>query len=141
MVKKLLFVDQIYMAGNPFQCNCEMTWMIEWLRASNSTTKGVVVDLKNVKCHSGPLIGKAIYTLKEVDMGCFPHKLSTMQKFAISFGAILAILLILAAIFVTKKSKDLKFLLHYYVHLDMIPKDEKDEVIANKEYDAFFCYW
>ena len=60
---------QIWLSGNPFHCNCSMTWMVGWL--NNFTTSNgehVIVDYENFTCKSGMVIGKPIHLLNEDKM-------------------------------------------------------------------------
>ena len=59
-------LQKIWMYGNPFDCNCDMTWMINWL---NTTT---VQDGKSIRCATGSQIGTLIYKLNTTKMGCGP---------------------------------------------------------------------
>ncbi len=134
-------VDEIYLGGNPFLCDCDMTWMIGWLkRRVNSTGNSLVGDIRNTKCDSGKYNGLPIYLLSDVLLGCYPHSLTTLQKVAIAIGALVTVLIFSLITVAVKKSKEVKFLLFYYLRLKTLPKD-KGEDVKNKEYDAFFCYW
>ena len=135
-------LSQIWLSGNPFHCNCEMTWMIGWLNNFTTITgEHIVVDYKHLKCHSGMMVGKKIYQLDKVAMGCFPPKMTLWQKIGIGITAGAAFLIItIMIIWNFKRSREFKFLMYYYLKLDTVPQDDKDENVDNMEYDAFFCY-
>ena len=141
-VKEMFWLENIWLAGNPFHCNCEMTWMIGWINNfTTSSGEHTVVDYQDVKCHSGMMIGTPIYKLKEVEMGCFPNRMTLRQKVGIGMGSGIAILLIITLVtWILKRSREFKFFMYYYLKLDTVPKDDKDEYVENMEYDAFFCY-
>ena len=141
-VKYLSHLETIWLSGNHFHCDCEMTWMIGWL--NNFTThsgKHIIYDYQEIKCYSGLMVGKPIYKLNEVEMGCFPAKLTLWQKVGIGLGSGISNLIIITlVIWMLKKSREFKFFMYYYLKLDTVPKDDKDENVDNMEYDAFFCY-
>ena len=61
----LTHLKKIYLGGNPFHCDCSMTWTIEWLnKFTDLMGDHIISDYKNVKCHDGLVAGKPIYTLK-----------------------------------------------------------------------------
>ena len=139
-VQELNNLDKIWLGGNPIHCDCEMTWMIDWL---NNFTAGlyrqhVVVDYTQVKCHSGQMKGKPIYLLNQVDMGCYPHDWTTHQKLIVGVSTGIAIIVIV--IIIGLYSRRARFLMYYYLNLDTIPADDKNENLKDIEYDAFFCY-
>ena len=134
-------VEKIWLHGNPFKCDCSMTWMIGWLN-NFTTPKGqrIIVDYKDIYCQSGMMKDSPIYVLNEVTMGCYPPKLTTMQKIGIALGAGTGLVIILVILLVSRNPREVKFLIYYYFKLDTVPKDDKNENVDNMEYDAFFCY-
>ena len=140
-LRNIKHLRQVWLSDNPFHCDCGITWMKDLLNNFTTPTgEHIIVDYKDVKCKTGMMIGKALYNLNEVDMGCFPSKWTTWQKIGVGIGAVVAVILILLTIVITKRSRELKFLIYYYFKVDTIPKDDKNENVDNMEYDAFFCY-
>ena len=144
-VQKLNNLEQIWLSGNPFYCDCEMTWMTGWL--NNFTTpsgKHAIIDYKQLKCNSGMMVERPIYKLDKVEMGCFPAKLTLWQKLAIEFAAGIAVTIISGlTVLVIKRSRDIKFFLYYYCKWCScfgIPKDDKNEYLNSMEYDAYLSY-
>ena len=138
-------MKKIWLSDNQFHCDCDMTWMIECLNNLTTPTKqNIIVDYQEVKCYSGMMVGKPIYKLNEVEMGCFPPKLALWQKLAIGFAAGLAIIIIAGLIYlVIKRSRDIKFFLYYYCKWCAcfgVPKDDKNEKLDNMKYDAYISY-
>ena len=67
----------IYLAGNPVDCNCEMLWFVEWLNTTNNRTDTrPVKDYKGIRCSGGNWNGFPVYKLNQVVMGCIPSVLA-----------------------------------------------------------------
>ena len=82
-----------------------------------------------------------VYTLNPVDMKYFPSMWTTWQKVVVGVGSGVAIIVItLLIVAKVKGSREVKFLMYYYLKLDTMPKDDKNENVDNMEYDAFLCY-
>ena len=140
-MRELGNLKNIWLGNNPFVCNCEMTWMIRWLNDFQTDLgEHVVVDYKDIKCHSGTMLGEPIHKLREVKMGCFPFKWTKWQKVGVGIGAGMALLIVCFTLIITTKTREIKFYMYYYLKLDTVPKDDKNENVEDKEYDAFFCY-
>ena len=138
---KLDKLERVFLGGNPFHCDCDMSWMMKWINNFTDVPGGrLVSDYKNMKCHSGKMIGKPIYQLDEVEMECYPYKMSIAQKVGIGIGALAGSFVMVLIIFISKRSRELKFFMFYYLKLDTVPKEDKDEDLTNMEYDAFFCF-
>ena len=84
--------------------------------------------------------GKLLYLLDQVEMGCFPSKWTIWQKVGVGMGAVIAVAAVTISIIATKRSREVKFLMYYYLRLDTVPKDDKNENVNNMKYDAYFCY-
>ena len=59
-------LSEIYLSGNPIECNCDMFWFAKWL---NTT---VVKDSQDVRCDGGEWDGTQVYRLTLDQMGCLP---------------------------------------------------------------------
>ena len=141
-MRNLTNMEKIWLARNHFYCDCSMTWMSQWLKDfTRPSQEHIIVDYKQLTCSSGMMKGKKILNLNEIKMGCFPFKLAWWQKALIGVGSGvgLAIIIMLLAL-MAKRSREVKFLMFYYLKLDTVPKDDRDENVDNMEYDAFFCY-
>ena len=135
-------LEQLWLSGNPLHCACEITWMTNWLNNFLlSLDKHVVMDFWNVTCSNHDIHGVPIFSLSKVDLGCFPPTWTTGQKITVSLGAVAALVFIILGVVLSRRSREVKFVFYYYLNLDTIPKDDETEIVGNKEYDAFFCYW
>ena len=140
-IAQLRNFQKIWLSGNPIHCDCKMTWMIGWLNNFTTVTgEHVIVDYENVKCSSGKMIGLPIYVLTEVIMGCYPAKLTLGQKLGIGIGAALGFVMLILVFLVARNPREVKFYMYYYLKVDTVPKDDKNESLENIQYDAFFCY-
>ena len=136
-MQSLTNLNRIWLSGNHFHCGCSITWMIKWLNNfTTSTGDHVIVDYENVTCHSGKMKGKPIYLSSAVEMGCYPSG----WKIGVGVGSGVSLLIIISIIIMTRKSREVKFFMFYYLKLDTVPKDNKNENLEMIEYDAFFCY-
>ena len=57
-------LSEIYLSGNPIDCNCDMFWFAKWL---NTT---VVKDFEDIRCVGGEWNGALVYRLTQEQMGC-----------------------------------------------------------------------
>ena len=65
--------SQVYLAGNPIDCNCDMLWFAHWLNTTEPQSQNrIVKDYKRVLCAGGKWNGTQVYTLNAEQMGCFP---------------------------------------------------------------------
>ena len=138
---QLNYTEKLWLSENPIHCDCSMTWIIGWL--NNFTTPSgehVIEDYRTMRCHTGMMKGKLLYLLDQVEMGCFPSKWTIWQKVGVGMGAVIAVAAVTISIIATKRSREVKFLMYYYLRLDTVPKDDKNENVNNMEYDAYFCY-
>ena len=145
LMQNLIHFEKIWLSGNPFHCDCDMTWMIGCLNNLTTPSKqNIIVDYQEVKCYSGMMIGKLIYKLNVVEMGCFPPQLTLRQKLAIGIASAVAVVIIAMLIYlVIKRSTDIKFFLYYYCKWYVcfgITKDDKNEKLDSMEYDAYISY-
>ena len=69
--------SEVYLAGNPIDCNCDMMWFADWLNRTNPVTgKRVVRDYDKVICEGGKWAGRPVYLLNLKEMGCYPRVLA-----------------------------------------------------------------
>ena len=140
--KQLTNLERLWLSGNKFHCDCSMTWMIDWLNNYTITFREhIAIDYKDVKCYSGKQKGHSIYLLNQVKLGCYPSKWSLKEEALVGVGTAIALLIIGVLLSImAQRSREVKFFMYYYLKLDTVSKDDKDENLTNMEYDAFFCY-
>ena len=65
--------SEVYLAGNPIDCNCDMLWFAHWLNTTEPQSQDrIVKDYKRVLCAGGRWNGTQVYNLSPVQMGCYP---------------------------------------------------------------------
>ncbi len=142
-LQNLFSLEQLWLGGNPFHCDCDMEWMIHWINNFNSTSiSHIIMDIDNIRCRSGNWIEEQISQLTPADfgkIGCYSW--TKVQKISVGIASIVVVLLIAGSVYATKRHHELKFYLFYYFKMDTIPKDDPSEDLTNIEYDAFFCFW
>ena len=78
-IKELKSLQQIWLSGNPFLCDCNMTWMIDWLsHATTPSGEHVVVDYTEVRCQNGTgsWEHQPIYQLSATEMDCYHENIT-----------------------------------------------------------------
>ena len=141
-VQELTSLEKIWLHGNPIHRDCDMTWMIDWINkfTTGIYRKHVVRDYAQLKCHSGKMRGKPIYQLNQVDMGCYPHDWTIQQKLIVGLSISIGTIIIVAMVIIGLYSRRGRFFMYYYLKMDTIPRDDKNEDLEDIECDAFFCY-
>ena len=144
-IQELTFLEKVWLDGNPFHCDCEMTWMIGWLNNfTGPDGEHKIVNYDRLVCHQGIMKGMPIYLLKVVDMGCFPKEWTLWQKVGVGLGSGLAgLVIILLSVLVIKRSRDIRFFFYYYCKWCTcigVPKDDKNEKLDNIKHDAFLYF-
>ena len=140
LTSKLLNISSlqsVMLSGNKFICDCEMTWMIQWLSQRSRNGERIVKDYQDVICHSGKLVGKQIYKLTSDEMGCYPHKLSTGEKVTIGILGTLIVGIVVAIIAISRRWNEVKWFL--YLHFNILDKSDNED-LTDKKYDAFVSY-
>ena len=65
--------SEMYLSGNPIECNCDMFWFVEWLDTTiNRPGPKIVKDYTDIRCVGGEWDGKQVYRLTKERMGCLP---------------------------------------------------------------------
>ena len=130
---------KLWLGGNPFQCNCDMLWMISWL--ANSTLPSgehLVPDYRNVTCDNGIYKGKEIYKLNRVDMGCYPNRMPSWEIALLATVGILLVTFCIIMFLVFRRWNEVKFWM--YKHFDILDKRDKEENLEGIKFDALLSY-
>ena len=68
--------SEVYLAGNPIDCNCQMLWFANWLNATEPQSENrIVKDYKQVVGTGGKWNGTQVYKLNTKQMGCYPKNI------------------------------------------------------------------
>ena len=136
-ISNISSLQSVKVSGNNFICDCEMTWMIEWLSKRTTNGERIVKDYQNVVCHSGMLVGKQIFQITPEIMGCYPHKLSLGEKITIGIFGTLIVGIVIAIIAISRRWNEVKWFL--YLHFNILDKCDNED-LTDKKYDAFVSY-
>ena len=69
--------SEVYLAGNPIDCNCDMLWFAEFLNTTNPQSGDrIVKDYDKVMCAGGKWNDMQVYKLRASQMGCYPEILA-----------------------------------------------------------------
>ena len=125
-------LDKLWLSNNPFQCDCKMLWMKDWL--TNHSSRIVVMDYKEAKCQDGDLL----YQLDPVKMGCFPKEMTVWEKILTGTSAFVILGVAAAIIVISRRWKEVKWFM--YLHFDVLDKNDEDEDLEIVEADALLSY-
>ena len=143
-IQNLTHLQKVWLGGNPFHCDCSMTWMISWLNNFKTQSgEHIIQDYQKLICHSGKAKGLPIFTLNRVILGCYPKELTTWQKIIIGVGSGIGLILIafLLAKFVQRSRTFQFFLFHKLkIHSVLNIHNDNEEAIEDKKYDAYLSY-
>ncbi len=127
-------LKKLWLSKNPLECNCEMTWLIDWLAGEGQK---LVQDYKDVRCMRGQQIGKAVYLLKPIEnMGCI-HPGYNLGITVSIFGAVITILMIAFAISI--HHTDMRWFV-YKTFGKLLGDPDKGEDISILQFDAFLSF-
>ena len=132
-IQNVATLSKIWLSNNPFICDCNMLWMKDWM--FNKSREMIVQDPYEVKCPDGDSIDK----LDPVKMGCYPNGLTLLQKFVIGLSAVVTVAIVIAIIAISRRWNEVKWFV--YLHFNILGKNDGNEDLANKEYDALLSYW
>ncbi len=133
-------ISSLFLAGNPIECGCEMLWMPNWLEnAMSSKGRRLVPDYKDVICASGAEIGKPVYKINPVTMGCYPKETKTWVVIvSCTMGGLLLSASVILVI-IHHQWKLVRWLV--YKNFDKLLGDpDRNEDISDMTFDAFISF-
>ena len=130
---------KIWLGNNPFECNCDMLWMISWLaNATLSSGEHLVPDYRNVTCSNGVYQGKPIYKLNRVHMGCYPDRMPSWEIALFVIVGITLVMFCVITFLAFRRWNEVKFWI--YKHFDILDKRDKDENLDGIKFDGLLSY-
>ncbi len=64
-------LDKLWLAGNPFHCDCDMIWMIDWIGNATAPSGGrLVQDYQDITCVSGLWKDIPVFKLNDSVLEC-----------------------------------------------------------------------
>ncbi len=133
-------LTELWLGGNPIECDCSMTWMIDFLiNSSLPSGDNLVKDYMDVICADSVYYGTPVYMLNPVKMGCYPRNIPMwIIKTAATIGG--GVLLVMALVLFTyHKWARVRWLIYKYFGI-LIGGDKRIQDMSGIEYDAFLSY-
>ncbi|XP_013412983.1 protein toll [Lingula anatina] len=133
-IEKDLTVNDLYLGGNPWRCDCHARSIKHWL-LNNSN---IIRDLDDITCVSGELgtLGKSIKNVPDNNFGCPIEKADIA---AIVGGLVGSFVVIIACMLLLYKCNlKVRIWLYYKFRFRFFSKSDKQD--SDKIYDAFISY-
>ncbi len=133
-------LTELWLGGNPIECDCSMTWMIDFLTNSSLPSgDNLVKDYMDVTCADSVYYGTPVYMLNPVEMGCYPRNLPIwIIKVASTIGGG-AIIFVVLLLIIYHKWVLVRWLVYKYTG-KLIGGDKQIQDLSGIEYDAFLSY-
>ncbi len=133
-------LKELWLGGNPVQCDCDMLWLISWLNNTRVSGQRLVQDYQDVICTGGKLDGTPVYKLNQVQMGCYPEKVATWIIVVSSVIGSLLLLSVIVILIIHRKWNAVRWII--YKNFDkLLGNPDRNEDLDNTEFDAFLSYW
>ncbi len=131
----------LWLGGNPVQCDCDMQWLIPWLNSTITSARGrLVQDYKDVICTGDQFNGIPVYKLTRVQMGCYPERVARWIIVVSSVTGGLLLFSVVVVLTIHRKWNAVRWIV--YKNFDKLLGDpDRNEHIENTEFDAFLSYW
>ncbi len=126
-IKTLTNSTKIWLGGNPYNCECSILWIRDWLQKTSS-----VQDKDNVTCMNGKSLGVPIHMLDAKLMGCvWPYWVAIVAGSV----SLLAIMVIITA---NHNWELIKF--YCYMKFNILTNDDGPEDLTQMDFDAFISF-
>ena len=133
-------LEQLWLSGNPVQCDCDMLWLISWLNNTRVSGQRLVQDYQDVICKGGKWDGISVYKLDKVLMGCYPNRVAQWIVIVSSVISGLMLFFVIITIIIHRKWNAVRWII--YKNFDKLLGDpDRNENIENMEFDAFLSFW
>ncbi len=133
-------LTELWLGGNPIECDCSMTWMIDFLTNSSLISgNNLVKDYMDVICADSVYYGTPVYSLNPVKMGCYPRNTPIwIIKTTASIGGGALIVIVLSILTYHKRAR-VRWLIYKYFGI-LIGGDKGIQDMSGIEFDAFLSY-
>ena len=133
-------LKELWLGGNPVQCDCDMLWLIYWLNNTRVSGQRLVQDYQDVLCMGGKWNGTAVYKLNQVKMGCYPKKVATWIIVASSVIGSLLLFTDIVILIMHRKWNAVRWII--YKNFDkLLGNPDRNKDLDNTEFDAFLSFW
>ncbi len=134
-------LKELWLGGNPIECDCSMTWMIDFLTNSSLISgDNLVKDYMDVICADSVYYGTPVYALNPVKMGCYPRNKKPIWIIKVASAIVgAAIIFLVLILFTYHKRARVRWLIYKYFGI-LIGGDKKIQDMTGIEYDAFLSY-
>ncbi|XP_060063737.1 protein toll-like [Ylistrum balloti] len=127
---QLLAFSNIIISGNPLLCDCNMTWMAEWMNLSPGAK-----DLQATCDNDGESL--SISTITEDDLICSYDKIIIILS--VTLGVVIGLV---AMVIITAKRCPYETKVLMYKFFNIHPRDKyKVDQEPNREHDAYISYY
>ena len=130
-------LTELWLGGNPIECNCSMTWMIDFLTNSSLPSgDNLVKDYMDVICADSVYYGTPVYALNPVKMGCYPRNKKPI--WIITAASLIGAGVLFVLIIYDRRAR-VRWLIYKYFGI-LIGGDKRIQDMSGIEYDAFLSY-
>ena len=126
---------RLYLSNNPYNCGCDMVWMIKWIKSS--ILSGMIPDYQNVTCHSGFSVGTPIHQLDPLEMKCGESWFTLLVTLAVSIG-LSTVVMVISIILINRSWEEIRWISYKYFHTFLKSGDKED--IEAMQFDALISY-
>ncbi len=135
-----LYLERLWLGGNPMHCHCDMLWMMSWIEnATGASGQRLVQDYQDVICAMGPETGTPVYKLDKVKMKCYPKDMPIWIIIGASALSASALIIVITIVLLHRYRRLIRWLI--YKNFDKLLGDpDRNEDVTDKQFDAFISF-